>query len=60
MFIKRRSGLAGLDRSASAKDSISSIHDIKINKIFKILLEHKIACFDQLFSFHLCEHLGHV
>jgi hypothetical protein len=52
--------MAGFGRSASAKYSISSIHDIKINKIFKILLEHKIACVDQLFSFHLCEHLGHV
>jgi hypothetical protein len=52
--------MAGYGRSASAKDSISSIHDIKINKIFKILLRYQIACFDQLFSFHLCEHLGHV
>jgi hypothetical protein len=52
--------MAGFGRSASAKYSISSIHDIKINKIFKILLEHKIACVDQLFSFHLCEHFGHV
>ena len=62
-MIEKRRWLALLDRSASAKYIGSSIHDIRFQQNLNKSSQASdiIATFcDQLFSFHLCEHLGHV